>query len=118
MIAARKTDTETITLSREDFTALARNGSANVERSNLKEWIRLTVICLIPLITLITLFSRTSFQVEQNQNDIAGQRVWMGTQSSDTQLIKGSLSVVAAQQAVIVEKVSRIQKDIEKLNHD
>lgn len=108
----RSNDPDKITLSRDDFVQIARNGGA---KSSLRDWLRIIVAVSVPVVILITFFNKTAFQVEQNKEDIKEQQIWIAEHAKDTAAIRKYISDVAKQQAVILEKVESVRKDIERL---
>lgn len=110
----RQTDPGEFTLTRDEFVAIARNG--NGKSSAFKDWLRVIVAVAVPCIVLITFFNETAFQVRENKSDIMQMSSWIEEHSKDTSAIRTSISDVSRQQAVILEKVITLQKDIENLN--
>lgn len=114
MTTTRKNDPEHITLSKTDFIEIARNGGS--KSSGVKDWIRVIVAVAMPMVILITLFNRTSFQVERNTDDIVTHQEWINAHGKHTAAIQASISEVGKQQAVILEKIESVRKDVERLN--
>jgi hypothetical protein len=112
----RNQDPEVMTMTRDQFAAHVRSGNGAGKHAALKEWLRLIAAIVIPLVLVILAFSKTSFQVVQNKEDIGKQGEWIESHSVATDQIKGSISSVATTQAVILEKIESMQKTIDNLN--
>lgn len=113
-ISTRHNDDDHITISKEDFVQIARNGDA--KGSGFKEWVRIIFAVAVPVIVLITFFNQTAFQVERNTEDLKKHELWIEENANDTASIKQSIADIGKQQAVILEKVVRVQQDIERLS--
>ena len=107
----RKHDPDVITLTTAEFADAVRSGGDG--KSAFKEWTRLILAILLPLAAVIMLFSRTAFQAEQNKSDIVKHTAWIECHAKDTEAIRESLASMSKAQAVILEKVTTIQKQID-----
>ena len=112
-MSLRKNDQDVITLSTSEFADAVRSGGDG--KSAFKEWSRLILAILIPLAAVIMMFSKTAFQAEQNKSDILEHAEWIEYHAKDTEAIRESLASMSKAQAVILEKVTTIQKQIDAI---
>jgi len=110
-MTTRRTDTDNITLSISEFAEAVRAGGES--KSLFKEWIRIIIAITIPMVAGVFAISKTSFQVEQNRQEIQIQREWINDHLKTTEDIRDSINSVEKGQAVLLEKFVLLQKEIE-----
>lgn len=101
-----------IALTPDEYAKL-RNGS-----QGLKDWTRIAIIVGGAVIGLITYFNGTAFQTEANKQAIQKQDAWIEGHERTVDEMRKAISGVEMTQSVILEKITVVQRDVDKLANE
>ena len=108
-IKIRNTDPDVIQLTPEEYANMLRNSS----KFDWPGWIKIFLMLFIPLITVITFLNNTDNRVTIAEKSIARNEKLISDYTTTIELLRSEVNKGNVSQGVILEKVSRAQKDIE-----
>jgi len=108
-IKIRNTDPDVIQLTPEEYANMLRNSS----KFDWPGWIKIFLMLFIPLITVITFLNHTDSRVTVAEKSIARNEKLISDYTTTIELLRSEVNKGNVSQGVILEKVSRAQKDIE-----